>query len=183
MPDIRLVQNTQFPNQPHYSVTIDWNLLNDGSLDETQALATAIIVALGTDGLAAQSDILPDPDSNERMGWWGDLDAGEIWNGWDLGCKLWLMKRDKIVGPESFQGATVARVENYIRAAIQPFVSRKIGSSFEVFVDRAGREQINALIRIYRGPRREIELRYQILWEEIERFGGPYDVSPPRNPL
>jgi phage gp46-like protein len=183
MPDIRLVQNVEFPNHPHYSVTIDWLLLDDGSLDETQALATAVIVALGTDGLAAPSDILPDPDSTDRAGWWGDLDAGEIWNGWDIGCKLWLMKRDKIVGPESFQGATVARVENYIRAAIQPFISRKIGTSFEVFVERAARDQINAFIRIYRGSKKEIELRYQILWEEIERSGGSYDVGRLKNPL
>ena len=60
-------------------------------------------------------------------------------------------------------------MENYIRDAIKPFIDRKIGSSFEVWVERAGREQINALIRIYRGPVAEIELRYQILWDGIER--------------
>src|SRR5262252_8160155 len=98
MPDIRLVQNAIFPNAPAYSVTMDWSLLGDGTLDETQALATAVIVALGTDGLAAISDVLPDPDSVDRAGWWANLDAEEIWDGWDIGCKLWLLKRDKIVG-------------------------------------------------------------------------------------
>ena len=73
-PDIRLVQYTNFPS----SFEIDWVLLNDGTLDDTQSLATAVIVALGTNRLALPSDILPDPDSTDRQGWWGDLDAEEI---------------------------------------------------------------------------------------------------------
>jgi len=74
-PDVRLVQNTFFPQ---YSVTMDWSLLPDGSLDDTQALATAVVVALGTFGLASPDDRLPDPDSSDRMGWWGDMDADII---------------------------------------------------------------------------------------------------------
>jgi phage gp46-like protein len=72
VPDIRLVQNNIFPA---YSVTVDWSLLPNGTLDDTQALATAVIVALGTNALATDTDVLPDPDSNDRCGWWGDLDA------------------------------------------------------------------------------------------------------------
>ncbi len=180
MPDIRIVQNTFFPK---YSVVCDWNLLADGTLDETEALATSIIVALGTDGLVSPAAILPDPDSSDRAGWWGNLDAGEIWDGWDIGSQLWLMKRDKIVGPEAMEGGTLQRVENYIRDAIKPFIDRKIGSSFEVWVERAGREQINALIRIYRGPVAEIELRYQILWDGIERTNNSYNIGRIANPL
>jgi len=152
---------------------MDWSLLGDGTLDETQALATAVVVALGTDGLAATSDILPDPDSTDRAGWWGDLDAEEIWDGWPIGCKLWLLKRDKIVGPEAMQGATTTRVEYYIREAIQPFLDRRIGSRMNVWVERVNRDQINAVIRLYRGPTLEIELRYQILWSEI----GPTPIT------
>lgn len=174
MPDVRIVQNTAFPK---YSVTCDWNLLADGSLDETEALANAVIVALGTDSLADPSDILPDPDSTDRAGWWGNLDADEIWGGWDIGCLLWLLKRDKIVGPEALQGSTLTRVEYYIRAAIQPFMERKVGSWFDVWVERAGREQINALVRIYRGPVQEVDLRYQILWSDIERVNPSYNIG------
>lgn len=166
-PDIRLVQNAEFPNHPHYAVTIDWSLLADGTLDETQALATAVIVALGTDALAGPGDLLPDPDSSDRAGWWGNLDAQEIWGGWDIGSKLWLLKRSKITPPQALEGATVARVENYIRAAIQPFIDRKMASQMDVFVARVKQDQINAVIRLYRGPTVEIELRYQILWSDI----------------
>ena len=58
-------------------------------------------------------------------------------------------------------------VENYIREAIQPFVDRKICSGFDVWATRVGKQRIDALIRIYRGPQREIELRYQVLWDEM----------------
>jgi phage gp46-like protein len=164
MPDIRLVQDTRWPR---YSVSVDWSLLGDGTLDDDQALATAVIVALGTDRLADRDDILPDPDSSDRCGWWGDLDAEEIWDGWPIGSKLWLLRRDKIVGPHAPQGATLARVKNYIIEALQPFVDRRIASSFDVIANRVGTQRIDALVRIYRGPSRPIELRFQVLWDEI----------------
>jgi len=167
MPDIRLVQNVEFPNHPHYAVTIDWSLLDNGTLDDTQALATAVIVALGTDSLAAVDDILPDPDSTDRAGWWGDLDAQEIWGGWPIGCKLWLLKRSKITGAAALQGATVIVVEQYIRDALQPFLNLNIASGIEVQAERTGRDKIVALVRLYRGPNLMIELRYQILWQGL----------------
>jgi len=164
MPDIRLVQDTRWPR---YSVSVDWSLLNDGTLDDTQALASAVIVALGTDALAAPDDILPDPDSSDRAGWWGDLDAAELFNGWPIGTRLWLLKRTKIVGPEDPEGATVSRVEQYISEALQPFVDLKIASSFDVEAVRVGVERIDALVVIYRGPKTPVELRFQVLWDEI----------------
>lgn len=182
--DIRLVQNTLFPKYPPIgAVTIDWELRNDGTLDDTQALATAVVVALGTDGLADPGDELPDPDSSDRRGWWGDLDAEEIWDGWPIGSRLWLLQRAKITGPGAAQGATVVRVENYIREAIQPFLDRRIGSSMDVEVTRVDDQRIDALVRIFRGPALEIELRYQVLWRGIMRSGEDYDIGTAMYPL
>jgi len=164
-PDIRLVQQVDFPYR--YEVAIDWMLLGDGTLDDSQSLATAVIVALGTDRLAAPDDELPDPDATDRRGWWGDLDANLIWNGWPIGTRLWLMRRAKITGPGARQGATVARVEQYIREAIQPFVDLRIASRFAVEVARVGRERIDARVQLYRGPELAVDLRYQVLWEDI----------------
>ncbi len=164
MPDVRLVQNAAFPR---YSVTIDWALVADGTLDDRQALATAVIVALGTNALADDDDVLPDPDSNDREGWWGDLDADLLWDGWPIGSKVWLLRRSKILPAESRQGSTVALVELYLRSAIQPFVDRKVCTAFDVWVSRVTKQRIDALVRIYRGPQQEIELRYSILWDEM----------------
>jgi phage gp46-like protein len=165
MADIRLVQNTLFPGQG--VVQIDWNLLSDGTLDDTQSLATAIVVALGTDRLANPGDVLPDPDDTNRRGWWGDADAEEILNGWPICSRLWLMGREKIVNSGAQQGATTVRIENYIREAIQPFLDQRIGSQMEVIVTRVNMQRIDALVRIYRGPIMEIDLRYQILWSNM----------------
>ena len=173
MPDIRLIQNTDFPNQPWYAVTIDWSLRSDGTLDDRDALASAVIVALGTDRLAEEGELLPDPDSTDRRGWWGDFDADLIWAGWPIGCRLWLLQRDKIDGPGSRLGSTVVRVETYIREAIQPFIDRGIASSFSVKAQRVGRERIDAFVQIFRGPTNPIELRFQVLWSGVEMEGLP----------
>jgi phage gp46-like protein len=164
MPDVRLVQNTFFPQ---YDVALDWSLRDDGTLDDRQALATAVIVALGTDRLAEREDILPDPDSTDRRGWWGDLDAEEIWGGWPLGSRLWLLERDKIEGPGSQRGSTTTRVEYYIREAVQPFLDLRLASAMDIKATRVDRERIDAVVRLYRGPQLAIELRYQVLWQEL----------------
>ena len=163
VPDVRLVQNTQFPR---YSVTIDWSLLDDGTLDDTQALATAIIVALGTNALADATDEMPDPNSTDRAGWWGNLDADVIWNGWDIGAKLWLLRRSAIELVASRQGSTVARILAYVNLALQPFVDQKITSRFSATATRVDKQRIDTKIVIYRGPLPAIELLYSVLWDE-----------------
>jgi phage gp46-like protein len=163
--DIRLVQS---PLWPGYDVQSDWSLLDDGRLDERQALASAVIVALGTDALAERDDVLPDPDSTDRGGWWGDTDAAEIWEGaWPIGSRLWLLRRDKIVDAGSQRGATVTKVDRYIREALQPFLDLRIASRLDVKVERVGRERIDAHIIMYRGPGLAVDLRYQILWTQM----------------
>jgi phage gp46-like protein len=162
--DIRTVQNNEFPA---YNVTIDWQLLSDGELDDSMALATAVMVALGTDALADIDDRLPDPDSTNREGWWGDFDSDVIWNAWPIGTKLWLLRRSAIEPVQAKFGATQSWAMNYIRDAIQPFIDRKIASRYEILSMRADKQQINAIVRIYRGPSYAIDLKYQMLWQGI----------------
>ncbi|HEY2243453.1 MAG TPA: phage GP46 family protein [Xanthobacteraceae bacterium] len=161
-PDIRIVQNNQFPA---YSVQLDWQLLGDGSLDDSRALATAVAVALGTDALASVDDLLPDPDSDDRLGWWGDMDADTIWNGWPIGTKLWLLRRSAILPPDAKRGATQVWANDYIYNAIQPFIDQKIASSFEIVSVRVDKQRIDAMIRLYRGPMTAVQLMYQVLWQ------------------
>jgi phage gp46-like protein len=166
MPDIRLVQTAEFPYQTE--VSADWSLLANGTLDESQALATAAIVALGTDRLADEGDFLLDPDSTDRRGWWGDMDAEPIWGGWPIGSRLWLLKRSKIAPSESWEGSTLVRVKFYIEEALQPLIDRKVASTFEVAVVRIDKQRIDAAIRLFRGPKIDVELQYQILWSDIQ---------------
>ena len=165
MPDIRLVQRGDFPYRTE--VAVDWLLLGNGTLDSTEALASAVIVALGTNRLADASDVLPDPDSIDRQGWWGDFDAELVWNGWPIGSRLWLLKREKITGAGARRGSTLVVIENYVREALQPFVDLKICSRFDVYVERANSQRIDVLVQMFRGPELSIDLRYQVLWDDI----------------
>ena len=171
VPDIRLVQNLQFPK---YSVTLDWLLLDDGTLDDTQALATSVMIALGTNALADVDDILPDPDSTDRQGWWGDYQADTIWGAQPIGSKLWLLRRSAIESVASRGGSTLAAIKTYIVACIQPFVNQRIISTFDVTVDRHDKNRVDTLVRIFRGPTPVIELRYAILWNEQQEAAAGF---------
>jgi phage gp46-like protein len=95
------------------------------------------------------------------------LDAEEIWNGWPIGSRLWLLKRAKIEDVGSARGATTTRVDRFSREAVQPFLDRRIASRLDVKVERVGRERIEAEIVIFRGPTIAVLLRYEVLWQAM----------------
>lgn len=162
MTDIRLKENFTLQG-----VTMDWLLRDTGLIDERDELATSVKVALGTDSQAAASDILPDPDSVDRKGWWGDLDADEIWGGWPIGCKNWLLTRAKILtATPSLEGDTLERARQYTREALQPFVDQRMATQIVVGATRTGLERIEVTALLFRGNLVEIDLRFQILWTE-----------------
>jgi phage gp46-like protein len=167
MTDIRLVQKTDFPNRS--AVAIDWLLLGNGSLDTSEELATAVVLALGTDALAGETDTLPGLDDQDRRGWWGDLDAEEIWGAWPIGSRLWLLTRAKITSSSSREGSTITKVEDYIKEALQPFIANKFASRMDVRAERSttDRNRIDARVILYRGPEKAVDLRYAVLWDEI----------------
>lgn len=162
MADIRLKEQLSLE-----AVTMDWLLKPNGALDESEELATSIRVALGTDAVASDSDILPDPDSTDRRGWWGDWEADQIWGGWPIGTKAWLLLRSKITDALSSEGSTTQRAQNYTQAALKPFIDKHIASTVTVSVSRTQIDRIEVRATIYRGPLAEINLRYQMLWDEI----------------
>jgi phage gp46-like protein len=162
MTDIRIINHTSLDG-----VWADWLQLKSGDLDQSEELVNVVKVALLTDAIADPTDILPDPDSSDRRGWWGDLDAETIWNGWPIGCKCWLLKRAKITPAEAREGSTLARAEAYVRAALQPMITNRICSGFDVAVRRNGLSRIDVLVTVYRGPREEIQLQFQDLWTQI----------------
>lgn len=165
MPDLRLKQLTNFPA---YQVSIDFALTAEGiALDEREALATAVVLALGLDARARDDEVLPDPDDDDRRGWWADIDASEIWDAWPVGTRLWLLRRAKITNLGAEEGSTLARAEAYATEALQPFQDKRICSRFEVHAIRSDVNRIDMLVTMYRGPLLMVDLRYQILWEEL----------------
>ena len=172
MPDIRLVPTISFGDTQVSSldaVSIDWLTSPVTGIDETQALASAVMVALNTDRRAQPDDVLPNPGDDDRRGWWADTNAATIWNGWPIGCRLWLMSRDKITDAGAKQGATIERARRYIREALDPFVKAKIATSYTVNLRRVGLDRITGKITMFRGPKSAIALEWQGLWTD---FGG-----------
>lgn len=182
MPDIRIVQvgATQ-------AVTLDWLLTTNAllpsqnGLDETQALVTAVIIAFCSDKLAETSDTLPIPGSSDRRGWWGDDDAAEIWGGWPVGARFWLMKRDKITDATYSGGASTARATAFASECLQPFVDNKIISDFDVAVTQVGASRIDTAVTLYRGPLPAISLQFQQLWNDLFAV-APVPQLPPVPP-
>jgi phage gp46-like protein len=163
MPDLRL-----FDIVTPFAVTFDLLQRRDNLIDETEALASAVIVALGTNKRANADDILPNgAEDTDRRGWWADENADLVWNGWPIGSRLWLLDRHKITGFEARQGSTIARVDSYIREALQPFITQRIISRFDLTVTRTALQTIVATIVLYRGPLPAIQLQFQNLWNEI----------------
>lgn len=181
MTDIRIVQVGKAE-----AVTLDWLLTTNAllpsqnGLDETQALVTAVTIAFCTDKLAETTDQLPLPGSTDRKGWWGDASAAEIWNGWPVGSRFWLMKRDKITDSNYSGGSTIARATAYANECLQPFVDAQIISSFDVDVEQTGANSTATNVTLYRGPLPDISLQYQSLWSELT---SPPSVTPQFPPV
>jgi len=173
MSDIRLKEYSSLEG-----VTMDFLMLDTGLLDEREEMATAVRIALGTDALASFSDILPDLDSTDRRGWWGDFDAEEIWGGWPIGCKNWLLVRAKITESPAMEGSTLARARQYTLNALQPFIDKRIASQITVDAVRTELQRIEVSAKIYRGPLNEIDLRYQLLWQEDQILEDAEKIDP-----
>jgi phage gp46-like protein len=168
MTDIRIVEIAQ---RIPVIVSMDWLLTPAGMLDETEELATAVTVALATDGLAMVDDELPGlPPDDDRRGWWGDLDAAEIWGAWPIGSRIWLLYRSKITDINYRYGSTLARAEYYTQQCLQPFIDNRLCSDVEVVASRSlggNYSRIDVQVVLYRGPKTAIELRYAGLWTEM----------------
>ena len=130
-------------------------------------LADAVAVALGSDRIADPSDELPDPNDDNRRGWWGDIDAARLFGGWPIGCRLWLLSREAITGPAARRGATIGRIEAYIREAMQPIIDARIATRMTIDVQRSAVDQIDAQVTLFRGSAVLVDLRYAPLWDKI----------------
>lgn len=166
--DIRLGPRNTDPYYPPLAVTFDWLMTPLGQLDTTYELVTAVIVALGTDRLAEDDDILPGLDDTDRRGWWGDLDATELFDAWPIGTRLWLLSRHKITGERAKQGSSTARAREYAYEALQPFVDRGICREIEVTAVRNAIDKIDLTVTLIRGDEPNLTIRYASLWNDIK---------------
>ena len=149
------------------AITRDWLLTPVDQRDPREDLIDCAVIALGTDRLARADDALPFRGDTDRRGWWGDLDADAIRDGWPIGSRLWLLSRVTITGAEARQGSTVARAEDYTRECLQPFVTKGVASRLSATAERSDIEGIRVRATLFRGPLPSIELRFAGLWQTV----------------
>ena len=153
-----------------FTVQLSWRFGAAAGDQQDHRLANLVIIALGTDRRALPDDILPDPRSTDRRGWWGDTDAPTIWGATaPIGTRLWLLVRAKMTGSGAREGAVLTRAKTFIAEALQPLVDMKIATRFDTALQQVGADQISGTITIYRGPKTAIALAFQDLWRD---FGG-----------
>lgn len=172
--DVRIVSSATLRD-----TVADWQLLSNGALDEREELANYVKVALMTDRTAGLDEVLPDPDSDDYRGWWGDMDAQPIWRGWQIGTKNWLLSRAKITPPEAWEHDTVTRAENYTRDALQPMIALRMCTSIDVQAARVATDRIDVYVAVFRGPTIAVELIFQDLWNKFAQVAvqSPYGGS------
>ena len=158
--DIRIVSECQGGATDPEVVTLDLLLAPSGDLATGDDLATAVTVALLTDGLAEPDELLFEHDG-DRRGWWADQQAGAIWNAAPIGSRLWLLEREKATE------STRTRAERYIREALQPLADIGAIAGFDVALERSAVTAITGEVAVYRDGRQPIAQRFEIHWDGV----------------
>lgn len=104
-----------------------------GELDFTPAKAdqltwlnNAITLSLFTDARASDDDVIPD-GSQDRRGYWGDIDLDDNES---LGSRLWLLERSKITQD------TLNTLHNYATDAVQWLIDEEHLQAINITVER-----------------------------------------------
>lgn len=143
----------------------DWLITGD-DLASDSGLKSAAIISLLTDRLAGEGDEIPD-GSDDRRGWWADDGATEIWGpeAGPIGSHLWLRARAKAT--EETRGL----IGNDCYVALQWMVNIKVASLVTVETWWMGNDRsagkLGGHIRIYRGPEKAVDLRFEPLWKSL----------------
>ena len=101
---------------------------NPAGLIATENLHTAIIICLFTWVRADAGDTLPDSQSTEAYGWWGDgvdLDTNEV----PMGSKLWMLYRSPL------NAKVAAKAVDYAKAALKTLLAQGAVARFDITSD------------------------------------------------
>lgn len=131
----------------------DWSIA-DGQLASGDDLATAVLISLFTDGRANDDDVPPD-GSDDRRGWWGDLDQDV-----PIGSRLWLLDRSRLTNDVANEAKA------YIAEALQWLLDDKVATKVEVATGIGGRSQLDAVVRITRQDGTVAALKYGWVWSQ-----------------
>lgn len=150
-------------------IQISWNEklmtgdveVDSGDLISEDGLETAVLISLFTDRRARDDDTLPDLDSDDKRGWWGDLANPDV-EGDQIGSRLWLLQRAKTTQE------VLVRAEGYVKEALQWMIDDGIAVKIDVDAERQirdGGDMLAFKVMIYKksGVAESVKFEYQ--WE------------------
>jgi len=114
----------------------------DNDVVMSQSLLGAVLISLFTDARAADDDPLPDSQSTDRRGWWGDA-TNTAKPGDSVGSRLWLIERERS------SDAVVVKAKLYIEEALQWMIDEGVAASIVVEVEKQAIPGSGTLILAY----------------------------------
>jgi len=115
----------------------DWMLAGADLLTGSD-LATAMLISVFTDAMAAPDDVIPDGTGDAR-GWWGDQFDPEH----PIGSKLWLLDRAKQTQE------TLNRAYDYLAEALQWLIDDGVVARFDIEVGWVRETFLGAKVTAY----------------------------------
>jgi phage gp46-like protein len=97
-------------------------------------------MSLYTDQRADVDDPLPDPNSEDRRGWWGDQISD--FEDDKIGSKLWLLERS------STKETVLTDVKFYIEQALQWMIDDGVAQEIDVTTERWNRKDGSATLAV-----------------------------------
>jgi phage gp46-like protein len=140
------------------------DLLLPPDLSGANELVSALAISLFTHRTALEDDTIAGRPIDNRRGWWADHEAAEIYPGaTPIGSRLWLLSREKQTEE------TRLRAEDYIRESLAWMIDERLATDIGLNVTWFAHERLGAEITIYRGSQKSIAVRFEKLWDGIER--------------
>ena len=137
-------------------------LFSDNDLELDDGLETAVWISLFTDRRAAPDDELPDPNSTNKRGWWGDKVSPDI-EGDEIGSKLWLLERSKTTDE------TLIDAERHVQDCLQWMLDDLVAKEINVTTERMqlndGTETIGIQVEILKVDGSENTFQFNKEWE------------------
>ena len=139
--------------------------VENGDFVNDSTFTTALIISLFTDRRAKEEDPLPDPESTDRRGWWGD-GLAEVQDD-RIGSRLWLLSREKTI-----QSALI-RAKQYTEEALQWLIDDGMAAKVEVETERIFRgneptgDTLAIRVRVYNAAGTIESFTFQTLWSDL----------------
>lgn len=132
----------------------DWQV-SGAALASGDDLTTAVLISLFTDRRANDDDTLPDA-SNDRRGWWGDLDQDV-----PIGSRLWLLSRSKLAP------SVALAAKGYIAEALRWLIDDGVAAAVDVVTSIVMPNRLNAVVTITRATGTKQSLQFNWAWNAL----------------